>query len=171
MRARGFSVYDALLRAEELLSRPPPLEWIKRPEPKGDLVARFVLPLALCQARNAITTSAMMAGMKHGSGKAPLLGKYKEQVFRMMWVQHHQQIYPLPGRAFVRCIRFSVRETDPNSDWAKAALDVLCVRTPRFKKRLGFIRDDKGSVTESTQHWEPVKSHKEGFGLIDIFTG
>lgn len=178
-----FSIETALRRAEEALSKPPPLDWIERPEPRGELVARFVLPLELCKPQNQLTRAAMMIGAnakqigpsrKLGNGKRGRswqLGKYKTDVYTMMWAQHPPRRAPLPGRAFVRAIRFSPMETDPYADWAKAHLDILCIAGAGRKNRLNFIKDDKGSVCDIKQHWEPNPAGGPGFGYLEVWAG
>lgn len=151
------------------MASPPPLSRIKRPPPVGALVARFVLPLELCQAQNRTARAAMSANAVNG--RSWRVGELKAEVAKMMGHQVRPgRREPLPGRPFVRCIRFSTIEPDTYADWAKMAVDVLCKPTSRAPRRLGFLRDDRPKDAEVSQHWEPARKG-EGFVLIQVFTG
>lgn len=74
---------------------------------------------------------------------------------------------PLSGRPQVVCLRLSSTEPDAYSDWAKMAVDALCVPAGRRKEGLGYLRDDRPKDAEVVQFWEPAK-RGEGFVYIEI---
>jgi len=88
---------------------------------------------------------------------------------------------PVSERPQVICVRFSTHETDPYSDWAKAAVDMLRMwRHRRHKigpkvvvtkiRGLGFLAEDSGRHVDLHQHWEPAK-RGQGFVYIEVWTG
>ncbi len=148
-----FSIPEAFALADDILARPPaPGLFIKRPKPRGQLVARFALPLHLCPTTN-------------GTRGAPewKLAKTKTAVGNLMLLQHRPVRSPIVGRPQVIARRFSAHETDPHSDWAKMAIDRLVVGDGK----LGFMRDDRGSQTEIHQVWEPAPVGK-GCVIIEV---
>lgn len=158
MRSTSTSA-DWLRFADEALAKPPAKPHIERHEGRGELVARWTLPLSLCPTTNRTRGAAGWA-----------LSRTKEMAYAIMSVQHRSRAEPLPGRPHVRCIRFSSSEPDTYNDGFKIAVDKLCAPTERAPKRLGYIRDDSPSVARITQHWEPAPP-KRGFGLIEVWTG
>lgn len=74
---------------------------------------------------------------------------------------------PLPGRPQVLCCRLSSAEPDAYADWAKMAVDLLCVPAGRRKEGIGYLRDDRPRDTEVVQWWEPAKP-KAGFVYIEV---
>lgn len=149
----SFDRHAALKFMIASLEQPPALPTIKRPKRRGELVARFALPLELCPTTNST---------RHADGR--VLGRLKKALGEMMFAQHGGRAQgPLDGRPQVICRRFSSVETDPYSDWAKFAVDKLMVG----KNRLGLIRDDKGSDIELHQVWEPAPPG-EGFVIIEV---
>lgn len=148
-----------LARADAILAAPPALHHIRRPVPRGSRVARFAIPIELCKTTNRTRGAAGWA-----------LGRAKSKLATMMGFQCAARREPLPGRPQVLCVRFSSSEPDAYSDWAKAAVDVLTMRTPRAQRRLGLIRDDKPSAAEVVQWWEPAPPRK-GFVVIEVWTG
>lgn len=148
-----FSIPEAFALADDILSRPPaPGLFIKRPKPRGELVARFALPLHLCPTTNATRGAPDWK-----------LAKLKRAIGNLMIVQARRSRAPLPGRPQVIARRFSERETDPHSDWGKMAIDRLVVG----EKKLGYLRDDKGSEAEIHQVWEPAP-HGKGAVIIEV---
>jgi hypothetical protein len=104
-------------------------------------------------------------------------GEIKAKVGQLMLLQANgRALAPLGGRPQVICRRFSHTETDPTSDWGKIPVDKLCVPTKRKKtsKRsvpgLGYLVNDKGSVIELHQIWEPAPPG-EGCVIIELRTG
>lgn len=156
-----FSVAESLRRARQVLAEPPAESWISRPEPHGELVQEFALPLELCPTTNATRGAP---GWR--------LGKLKEALYRIMWAQAGGGYSrgPLPGRPQVLCVRFTNRIVDACSDWAKFPVDMLCVRTLRARKRLGFLEDDSPRHIELYQWSEPVP-RGEGFAYLQVRTG
>lgn len=166
-----FNRLALLERAELALAAPPALPWIVRPDPIGDRVQRFVLPLGLCKTTNS---TRQRPGWAQGKDKASLWSLMLGQAGGL-------RSEVLPGRPQVICIRFSPTESDPCSDWAKAAVDHLRFwRQKRAKigrriivtkvRGLGFIEDDRGSKVALSQHWEPAPV-RQGFVLIEVWTG
>jgi hypothetical protein len=149
-------VASALNRADATLAAPPSRPHLKRVAPVGRCVQRFVLPLELCQPQNRT---------RHG---APwMLGKVKRELGLLMFVQARgKRRAPLPGRPFVRCVRFSTVEPDRYADWAKAAVDRLTSK----KDGLGFLRDDRPADVEVDQAWE-YAAPSRGFCLVEVWTG
>jgi hypothetical protein len=150
---------DQLARAKLAMASPPALARLKRAEPKGERVAFFLLPLELCKPQN-----------RTSHGQAWRYARDKDRIREHMWLQHRPRKEPLPGRPMVRCTRFSSTEPDVFSDWAKMAIDVLCVPTTRSPRRLGIIRDDRPKEAEIVQSWEPAK-RGQGFVVIEVFRG
>lgn len=146
-------IADCLNRADAVLAAPPAKSHIRRVKPKGQLVARFVLPLELCPTTNFT---------RHGKPWA--LAKLKKQIGLLLFIQHRPRKAPLPGRPFVRCIRFSSSAPDAYNDGFKAAIDRLC----SGKNALGFLRDDRPSDAEVWQGWEYAAPGR-GFGLVEVY--
>lgn len=148
-----------LERAESILSAQPEIARIERPEPHGDRLARFVLPLELCKPQNRKGKIAPWAAIKD-----------RERVAQAMAIQVRPWRDPLPARPQVLCVRFSSVEPDPYSDWAKMAVDVLCAPTKRCRDRLNIISDDAPKHAEVHQWWEPA-GRGDGFVYIEVRTG
>lgn len=155
-----FDWREALVRAQGVLSEPPAIARIQRPVPKGERVARFVLPLELCPTTNR--TRHSRPG-QHAKTKAQILALMRAQA-RLIVAQ------PLAGRPQVVCLRLSSTEPDAYSDWAKMAVDALCVALGRRKDGLGYLRDDAPKDAEIVQYWEPAK-RGEGLVYIEIRSG
>ena len=152
-----FDWREALVRVAAVLREPPAIERIQRPAPRGRYVQGFVLPLELCPTTNR--TRHSKPGQFDGV-KKQLLTLMRSQA-RMFGVRPE----PLPGRPQVLCVRLSVTEPDAYADWAKMAVDALCVPAARRKDGLGFLRDDRPKDAEVIQYWEPAK---RGAGLVYI---
>lgn len=159
-RLPTFSVSAALAYAAKTLSEPPKWEHVERVAGVGELVARFVLPLELCQTSNA----RMRGGFKQRRAEAAM----KQTCFAMMLSQNNgrREAAPLTGRPFVRAIRFSSKEPDHGSDWAKNPIDRLVVG----KTGLGYLVDDapKFCKVVTFAEYAPPSS---GFCLVEIYTG
>lgn len=153
-----FDWRDALARAEATFALPPKIERIVRPVPRGEVVQRFVLPLALCPTTNR--TRHTKPGQQ---------ARTKRLILGLLQVQAKVQRFrkTLPGRPQVLCCRFSSTEPDAYSDWAKLAVDLLCVPAGRRKTGLGLLRDDRPADAEVVQWWESAKA-KEGFVWIEV---
>jgi hypothetical protein len=154
-----FDRFALLERAEALLSVPPTIARIERPEPRGNRVARFVLPLELCKPQNRKRGAKPWAAKKH-----------LDAVAHAMAIQVRPWGEALGGRPQVRCVRFSSVEPDPYADWAKVAVDVLCAPNKRNRDRLNIIQDDAPKHAEIRQWWEPAPA-KQGFVYIEVWTG
>lgn len=154
--SKPFDWREALVRAEAVLSEQPAVARIQRPVPRGNLVQRFALPLELCPTTNR--TRHSRPG-EHAKTKRQILGLLQAQArqFRLR--------EPLAGRPQVLCLRLSSVEPDVYSDWAKMAVDALCVPAGRRKEGLGYLRDDRPKDAEVVQFWEPAK---RGEGLVYI---
>lgn len=157
IRDLRFDWREALVRAELVLSQPPAIARIQRPVRRGERVARFVLPLELCPTTNR--TRHTHPG-QHAKTKAQILTLMRNQA-RVIVAQ------ALPGRPQVLCLRLSSTEPDAYSDWAKMAIDALCVAMGRRKDGLGYLRDDRPSDAEVVQYWEPAK-RGAGFVYIEV---
>lgn len=152
--------------AEDILSKPPALPHIIRPTPVGDLVQRFILPLACIPTQNSTRGKAGWA-----------VAKLRKEVYTIMamqlddWLKKRTE--PLPGRPQVLCVRFSSSEPDKYNDGFKLAVDRLRPTRMHAGKRvpgLGLIVDDSPRHIDLHQWWEPVK-RGDGFGMIEIYTG
>jgi hypothetical protein len=153
-----FSVAGNLRRAREILNAPPAEDWIRRPEPRGAVVAEFALPLELLPTTNATHT-----------GHWSRVYKLKNALHQLMWAQAGgYQSAPLQGRPQVFCVRFSSGQPDPFSDWAKHAVDVLCVRTLKCpRRRLGFLVDDSPKHIDLYQ-WSENAPPGRGFCYLQV---
>jgi hypothetical protein len=154
---RAFEIGKHLAMADAALAAPPALARLVRPKPRGRRVARFALPLEACKPQNRTNHRAPWAYQRDRSRVAILMG-----------MQARRPTAPLPGRPMVVCTRFSSVEPDAFADWAKMAVDVLCLPDGRAPNRLGFLVDDKPGRAEIVQRWEPAKP-KYGFVLIEVF--
>jgi len=148
-----------MARAADVFAHPPAKAHIVRPTPRGELVARFWLPLELCAPMNRIARRGTQA-----AGWA--LGKMKTDAFRLMAAQHARRKAPLPGRPQVLCLRLSSVEPDKYADWQKNPVD----RLRDDDKGLRFIVDDRPSCIDLHAWWEPAK-RGDGCVLIDVRTG
>lgn len=142
------------------LASPPPLPHLTTPELRGRRLYSFVLSLDVCQPQNR---------SRHAPGWK--LGKQKAAIFRalsaQMLIQGERPRGPIEGRPQVICVRFSSTEPDAFSDWAKAAIDALCVPKGRRKHGLGLLRDDRPSDAEVVQIWRPAKAGN-GFVYLEV---
>lgn len=156
----GFNWREALMRAESVLSEPPAIARIVRPVPRGQRVARFVLPLELCKSFNQL-------GRAGTASQGWALGKLKKDAFALMLAQHRRiERTPLSGRPQVVCVRFSSVEPDHDNGWSKNPVDRLRVG----HNGLGIIVDDKPKHIELCTRWEPGK-RGEGFVYIEVRSG
>lgn len=145
--------------ALERLALPPARDWIVRPAVRGEPVARFILPLQLCLSTNHTGRSAFASDTK-------LLGRMKDELAQLMAVQCRPWKEPLKGRPQVLAVRFSSREPDACSNFAKWAIDVLC-RKRGNSHRLNIIEDDRPRLAEVHQWWEPCP-RGEGFVFLEV---
>lgn len=145
-----FDVRAAFLQADAVLAAAPARPHIVRPVPRGNRVVRFALPLPLCQPQNRT---------RHG--RAWALGKLKQDVLLCMLSQHGRRSTPLSGRPQVLCLRLSSVATDKYADFAKHAIDRLCVA----HSGLGFLTNDRDVDAEIHQWCEPAKP---GHGCVVI---
>lgn len=149
---------EMLAFVDRTLSAPPARDHIVRPVSRGEVVARFVLPLELCKPQNR--RDGAKPGWVHAKSKGALYAAMRSQCAR--------RATPLPGRPQVIAIRFSSVEPDRYADWAKAAIDILCVgRWHGQGNRLGLLRDDRPKDADVHQHWEPARQG-EGFVYIEV---
>ena len=97
-------------------------------------------------------------------------GKRKREIAALMRIQSHLQGWrpeqgPLPGRPMVLAARFSPVESDPESGWAKSAIDQLTT-----KGGLNMIEDDRLSKCDPWCWWEP-SGCRRGVVLLEVWTG
>lgn len=138
--------------ARVTLAAPPKKAHIVRVAPVGELVARFILPLEVVKLSNPTRVAQKW-----------MHAKAKQSAMTIMSAQFRERREaPLPGRPFVRCIRFSSNEPDKYADGFKVAVDRLV--------DLKLIKDDRPSLCDLHQWWEYAPP-KKGFGLIEVFTG
>lgn len=158
-RVARFNPGEAISRAEEALSRPPPLARIVRPRGIGRRVARFALPLDAVKPQN-----------RKGHGDGWRYARDNARVALLMRLQCPAVRGPLTGRPQVLCTRFSSVEPDAYNDGFKSAVDVLTLPKPRSPNRLGLIVDDRPSAAQVVQWWEPAPPRR-GFAYIEVWTG
>jgi hypothetical protein len=154
-----WSVTGALALADAALSRPPAEPWIERVPHRGECVARFVLPLELCQPVNR---TRHVVRWKHA--------RRKRAIRQLMAIQHYGQgggrrREPLPGRPLIRAVRFSSVPPDAGANTAKSAIDVLTV-----KGGLGYLRDDGRRYCDQCEWWEPAPAGG-GCVLVEVWSG
>ena len=149
-----FDWRSKLKEARLALDRPPEMEHIERHSRRGSLVARFVLPLSLCQPLNRLSRAGTAS-----AGWA--LGQMKRDALTLMKVQLGGKLpkEPLTGRPQVLCVRFSSVEPDHETGWCKNPVDRLRVGT----MGLGFLVDDAPRFVELRTWWEPAK---RGCGFV-----
>lgn len=151
--AAPFDAPGALAYASEILSRPPARQHIVRPEARGELVARFVLPLELCPTLNSFAEwPAWRRKKAKDSALAVMLGQSRKR-----WAK------PLPGRPQVLAVRLSSVEPDRDSGWCKVPVDRL---TPK-RGGLGVISDDRPSAID-LQHWHEPAARGRGCVLVMV---
>lgn len=158
---------DVLALVEAMLRQAPALDRIARPAPAGDVAAQFVLPLELCQSQNRTRHGRTW---EHARIKLAIL-----DIMRGQFVAQYGKPSapaPLQGRPQVRAIRFSRREPDRFSNWAKSPIDALCSPTARSPYRLGLLRDDSPANCDEHQWWEPTtRSLGSGFVFLEVRKG
>lgn len=181
-KLEDFSIPGAIERADAILAGPC-RGHLPRVAGKGRLIQRFVLPLDLCKTANALIS--MVGGRGFGAGKfggAAKAAAYKAKVYKLLHLQHpFIRPEPLHGRPFIRAIRFSVKETDQESNGLKTAIDLLRVPKPgkwnpkkndfdAGRKGLGFLVDDAPRFIELACWWEYAPPGR-GMGLLEIYEG
>ena len=163
MTTTRFDVRAARSFVDLRLASPPALDRLHRLDGVGFCVARFVLPLDVCEPQNR--TRYLDQHIR---------GRVKTKSLTLMRAQYPRPgDRALPGRPMVRCIRFSSREPDRFADWAKYPIDHLREsRMVRGKLRpgLGFIVDDSPRFCRVEQTWEPAPPAC-GVVLIEVWTG
>ncbi len=148
-----FDRVEALRFAEAAWALPPARPHIVRPPLRGEVVARFVLPLELCPPLNAFAEMPSWKRKKiKDNALACMLGQSRRR-----WPE------PLSGRPCVVAVRFSSVEPDGDSGWQKVPVDRLTVK----REGLGLIRDDRGTAIERVTWWEPAR-RDHGFVLIEV---
>lgn len=154
--AARFDAAAARAYASEVLSRPPARPHIVRPEPVGDLVARFVLPLELCPTLNAFAEWPSWRRQRCKSNAfAVMLGQCRRR-----WAE------PLAGRPVVLAVRLSSVAPDRDSGWCKVPVDRLTGK----HGGLGLLRDDRPSAIDLSHWWEPARPGS-GCVLLEVWTG
>jgi len=140
----------------------PAHEFSERVEPRGELMARFVMHLDHCR----VSENRMQVK------QAWQYAKHKTDVRYWMMRQHTWPRPPLEGRPLVRCIRFSPRRPDRLAHWSKVPVDFLCPPKMRNGKRIagmGIIAGDSPELAHVVQFWEPAVRGK-GFVFIEVWT-
>lgn len=153
-----FDWRSSLVVARRVLEQPPAQSHIERPERRGSLVQRFALPLSCCPTTNR--TRHSRPGQQE---------KTKKLILAMLQVQARsfRTMEPLPGRPQLLCMRLSSVEPDAFSDWAKMAVDLLCLPSGRRKEGMGYLLDDRPKDAEVRQWWEPAK-RGSGFVYLEV---
>lgn len=156
---KTFTAAGATRLADKILAEPPAKPHIVRPTLRGERVFRFSLPLDLCPTTNAT---------RHGQAwEAARRKKAVWSWLQSQWLAAGCPRGPLPGRPQVICVRFSSREPDAHSDWAKVAVDQLCPARGQNNFGVGLIVDDRPSLTEIIQWWEPGPM-LGGFVVVEV---
>jgi hypothetical protein len=178
MTASRFDPAVAHQRALATLAAPPAQPHIVRPEPAGELVGTWALPLELCPTLNALAEMPSWARQQ-----------VKKNALAIMLAESQGRLAPtpLPGRPLVRALRLSSVEPDRDSGWPKVPVDRLCIGKRQRPKNLradvwlalaarmppvglGWLRDDRPSALDLRAWWEPAPS---GHGLVylELWTG
>lgn len=155
-----FSVADCLRHAEETLASQPRWPYVRRVEPVGELVARFVVPLDYCLTSN----QRMRGGIKQRFLEADL----KRRCYEFMRMQNGGRncAAPLEGRPHVLAVRFSSKECDVGSDFSKIPVDRLLVS----KSGIGLLLDDSPRAVR-LDVWQEFAPPTRGFLLLSVFDG
>jgi hypothetical protein len=178
MTGTFFDPFDARARARDVLSAPPARPHILRPEPTGELVGTWVLPLELCPGLNALAEMPSWAR-----------AQVKRNALAVMLAQSGGQCAPAPlaGRPMVRALRLSSVEPDRDAGWPKVPVDRLCVGKRKRPKNLrpevwralvtrmppvglGWLRDDRPSALDLRFWWEPAPPGR-GLVYVELRTG
>lgn len=173
-----FDAAAALAMVLNIRSRPPANERVKRVEPVGSLVARWILPLDLAPTGNVYSERGKRA-----------LGGIKDRCRKEMLRQIGgvRPDTPLPGRPMVIVTRFSSSEPDVTAAHSKVPVDALCIDSPKRpekmpehiwaqirpklpRKKLGYLVDDAPKFADVRECWEPVAPGK-GCVVIELWTG
>lgn len=120
---------------------------VRRHEPSGRLVSRFVLPLDCCPRYNELLGANR--GTKTSRGK---------RAFRWLYEQNGLSRGDLIiGRPFVRFIRFSVKDPDHDSSWTKVPQDALVNKEGKAADayHMRYLSDDNNRAAEIHAWWEP----------------
>jgi hypothetical protein len=158
MNIRDIPLFSAqVATAQQLLSEPPRLPFVDRPEFRGERVVAFALPLRLCHSTNETSTRRFQSQYWK-------IKKEKDELAALMRFQCHPFKKPLGGRPQVLAVRFGYLCPDKYANWAKWAIDVLRAGRPG-ERRLNIIRDDSPECIEEHQWWEPL--HK-GFVYLEV---
>jgi hypothetical protein len=177
-RLAPFDAAAARRLAGAVLAAPPQCPHIVRPDPVGDIVRTWVLPLELCPTLNALAEMESWARRR-----------VKEDALAVMLRQSAMRCAPapLPGRPVVRALRLSSVEPDRDSGWPKVPVDRLCIgkrkRPPRVSVEvwralvakmppvgLGWLRDDRPRALDLRAWWEPAPPG-EGCVYVELWTG
>jgi hypothetical protein len=178
MTSSIFDPAEARLLARQVLAEPPARSHILRPDPIGQFVGAWVLPLELCPAFNALAEMPSWARQQ-----------VKKNALAVMLAQSGGRCAPapLPGRPMARALRLSSVEPDRDSGWPKVPVDRLCIGKRQKPKQLradvwralvsrmppvglGWLRDDRPSALDLRAWWEPAPP---GHGLVylELWTG
>lgn len=168
----------AIRRALAVLAAPPAQPHVVRPEPAGELVATWALPLELCPTLNALAEMPSWARQR-----------LKKDALALMLAESRGRLAPAPlaGRPLVRALRLSSVEPDRDSGWPKVPVDRLCVGKRVRPKDLrpdvwhalagrmppvglGWLRDDRPSALDLRAWWEPA-APGEGLVYLELWTG
>lgn len=168
-------IADWLSLADKKLSSQPPADWVIRPSVRGEIIARFVLPLSLCPTTNS--TSRVIPAWVHADRKQRVweFMKYQDLILGNLRPKKRVKV----GFPQVNAVRFAIKSCDAYSDFAKAAVDMLKDETDGYIKigrkrvrkpvpRLGYLRDDSPQFVELHQWWEPVTKRAEEFVYLEV---
>src|ERR1700678_4024779 len=178
MSLAPFDNAAAAQRARATLTAPPTQTHILRPEPAGELVGTWALPLELCPTLNALAEMPSWARQQ-----------VKKNALALMLAQSGGRCAPgpLPGRPMVRALRLSSVEPDRDSGWPKVPVDRLCIgkrKKPTHLRPevwralasrvppvgLGWLRDDRPSALDLRAWWEPAPPG-QGLVYLELWTG
>lgn len=153
---------DVVAWAQARLAAPPLAEGVDRVLPQGELVACFALGLDLCQSTNRTSRLA--------SAQPWAAAARKKALWTQLLLQRPTRRPVLAGRPQVLAVRFSATRPDRYANWAKTAVDYLCLPRPPRRHGLGLLVDDRPDHIDEHQWWEPC-SPKAGCVYLEVWTG
>lgn len=159
--------------AQERLRGPCTTPHTSRTEPRGAIVVCFGLPLELCKPQDSRRATTRGAKFAEAATRRNLLQLMADQA---LFQGTFPRDKPLEGRPQLRCVRFTSSPTDPYADWAKQAVDILCMPVVRKSKKTGqvkvaqgmkYLKGDKLADVEQSQ-WCEIAKPGEGFCYIEL---
>lgn len=121
---------------------------VVRTKPRGTLVMRGVLPIAVCPSNNEL--------MRMHFGQRSRL---TERIYSFLFGMNGCRKGPVTfGRPLVRFVRFTTSDPDRDASWTKLPLDVLTSGRRggnQSKHRIAVIEDDSNAAIDLQAWWEP----------------